>query len=224
MLALAVAGLVFPTLFHASAPEAAAAAAIELQMSEVVAGILIATYLGSLFFVLRTHRPLFGGGAMDGHDLTGTWSVPKAIGLLTVATIGVAVMSEILVHAVEPVSASFGVSQTFLGLILVPIIGNAAEHGTAVVAARRGHTDLALQIALGSSTQIALLVAPVLVFVGAFMAVPGMNLVFSPFEVIGLSIAVITSAIITLDGESHWFEGLQLLALYAMLATAAWFI
>lgn len=225
MLALAVAGLIFPTLFHATNPAgAAAAAAVELQMSEVVAGILIATYLGSLFFVLRTHRPLFGGGAMDGHDLTGTWSVPKAIGLLTLATVGVAVMSEILVHAVEPVSASFGVSQTFLGLILVPVIGNAAEHGTAVVAARRGHTDLALQIALGSSTQIALLVAPVLVFVGVLMAVPGMNLVFSPFEVVGLSIAVITSAIITLDGESHWFEGLQLLALYAMLATAAWFI
>ena len=224
MLALAVAGLVFPTLFHSTAPAAAAAAAAELQMSEVVAGILIFTYLGSLYFVLRTHRPLFGGGAMDGHDLTGTWSVPKAIGLLTLATVGVAVMSEILVHAVEPVSASFGVSQTFLGLILVPVIGNAAEHGTAVVAARRGHTDLALQIALGSSTQIALLVAPVLVFVGVLMGVPGMNLVFSPFEVIGLSIAVITSAIITLDGESHWFEGLQLLALYAMLATAAWFI
>lgn len=222
MLALAVAGLIFPTLFHATHP--AGLAATELRMSEVVAGILIFTYLGSLLFVLRTHRPLFGGGDLSDHDLAGTWSVPKAIGLLTAATVGVAVMSEILVHAVEPVSASFGISQTFMGLILVPVIGNAAEHGTAVLAARRGHTDLALQIALGSSTQIALLVAPVLVFVGAVMLVPGMNLVFSTFEVIGLSIAVITSAIITLDGESHWFEGLQLLALYAMLATAAWFI
>jgi Ca2+:H+ antiporter len=222
MLALAVAGLIFPTLFHSTHPAGAAVA--ELQMSEVVAGILIVTYLGSLYFVLRTHRPLFGGGDMSGHDLTGTWSVPKAVGLLALATVGVAVMSEILVHAVEPVSASFGVSQTFLGLILIPVIGNAAEHGTAVVAARRGHTDLALQIALGSSTQIALLIAPLLVFVGVFMAVPGMNLVFSPFEVVGLSIAVITSAIITLDGESHWFEGLQLLALYTMLAAAAWFI
>jgi Ca2+:H+ antiporter len=222
MLALAVAGLIFPTLFHGTNPTGAALA--ELQMSEVVAGILIATYLGSLFFVLRTHRPLFGGGALAAHDLAGTWSVPRAIGLLTAATVGVAVMSEILVHAVEPVSASFGISQTFMGLILVPVIGNAAEHGTAVLAARRGHTDLAFQIALGSSTQIALLIAPVLVFVGAVMMVPGMNLVFTPFEVIGLSIAVITSAIITLDGESHWFEGLQLLALYAMLAAAAWFI
>lgn len=225
MLALAVAGLIFPTLFHASHPEAAAAANLaDLRISEVVAVILILTYLGSLFFVLRTHRPLFGGGHATGHDLHGVWSVPKAITLLLLATVGVAVMSEILVHAVEPVSTAFGVSEAFLGLILIPVIGNAAEHGTAVVAARRGHTDLAFQIALGSSTQIALLIAPVLVFVGAAMAVPGMDLVFSPFEVIGLSVAVITSAIITLDGESHWFEGLQLLALYAMLGAAAWFI
>lgn len=224
MLALAVAALVFPTLFHATMPDAALRATTELRLSEVVAGILILTYLGSLFFVLRTHRPLFGGGQMAGHELSGTWSVPKAVGLLTLATIGVAVMSEILVHAVEPVSASFGISEAFLGLILIPIIGNAAEHGTAVVAARRGHTDLAFQIALGSSTQIALLVAPVLVFVGVFLGVPGMDLVFPSFEVVGLAIAVLTSAIITLDGESHWFEGLQLLALYAMLAAAAWFI
>ncbi len=222
MLALAVAGLIFPTLFHTTHPVGAAQA--ELRMSELVAAILLLTYLGSLWFVFRTHRPLFGGGQMREHDLSGTWSVPKAISLLLLATVGVAVMSEILVHAVEPVSATFGVSQTFLGLILVPVIGNAAEHGTAVIAARRGHTDLALQIALGSSTQVALVIAPVLVFLGAILMVPGMNLVFSPFEVVGLAVAVITSAIITLDGESHWFEGLQLLALYAMLAAAAWFI
>jgi Ca2+:H+ antiporter len=224
MLALAVAALIFPTLFHATQPDAAIRATQELRLSEVVAGVLILTYLASLVFVLRTHRPLFGGGHMAGHDLSGTWSVPKALGLLLLATVGVAVMSEILVHAVEPVSASFGVSEAFLGLILIPIIGNAAEHGTAVVAARRGHTDLAFQIALGSSTQIALLIAPVLVFVGVALGVPGMDLVFPSFEVVGLGIAVVTSAIITLDGESHWFEGVQLLALYAMLAAAAWFI
>ncbi|MGD9522703.1 MAG: calcium/proton exchanger [Gemmatimonadales bacterium] len=222
MLALAVAGLVFPTLFHATHPDAASL--VELHFSEVVAGILILTYLGSLLFVLRTHRPLFGGGQIEGHDLSGAWSVGKAVGLLALATVGVAAMSEILVHAVEPVSAGFGVSQAFLGLIIIPVIGNAAEHGTAVVAARRGHTDLAFQIALGSSTQIALLVAPVLVFVGALLGVTGMNLVFPSFEVIGLALAVVTSAIITLDGESHWFEGLQLLALYAMLGAAAWFL
>ncbi len=223
MLALAVAGLAFPAIFHSVHPDAAALK--ELYFSEAVATILIITYLLSLLFVLRTHRPLFNESGDKMHALGGpAWSVKKAVGVLTIATVGVAAMSEILVHAVGPVTASLGVSETFLGLIVIPIIGNAAEHGTAVVAAHRGKTDLAFQIALGSSTQIALLVAPLLVFAGAFLGTPGMNLVFPPFEVAGLGIAVVTSAIITLDGESHWFEGVQLLALYAMVAAAAWFI
>lgn len=222
MLALAVAALIFPTLFHATHPNPDLLT--ELHFSEVVSGILILTYLASLLFVLRTHRPLFGGGHIAGEPLAGTWSVGQALAALALATVGVAAMSEILVHAVEPIVATYGVSQTFLGLIIIPVIGNAAEHGTAVLAARKGQTDLALQIALGSSTQIALLVAPILVFAGAFMGVSGMNLVFPAFEVIGLSVAVIVSAIITLDGESHWFEGVQLLALYGMIGAAAWFI
>lgn len=222
MLALAVAALIFPTLFHATHPNPDLLT--ELHFSEVVSGLLILTYLASLLFVLRTHRPLFGGGHLAGELAAGTWSVGRAMAVLSLATVGVAVMSEILVHAVEPIVATYGVSQTFLGLILIPIIGNAAEHGTAVLAARKGQTDLALQIALGSSTQIALLVAPLLVFAGAFMGIAGMNLVFPAFEVIGLAVAVIVSAIITLDGESHWFEGVQLLALYGMIGAAAWFI
>ncbi len=221
MLALAVAGLLFPALFHSTHP----AAAQELYFSETVATILIVTYLFSLLFVLKTHKPLFGGGHGEGHSSGGeTWSVKKAVGMLAAATVGVAIMSEVLVAAVEPVTESLGISEAFLGLIVIPIIGNAAEHGSAVIAAARGKTDLALQIALGSSTQIALLVAPLLVFAGAAMGVVGMNLVFPPYEVVGLGIAVVTSAIITLDGESHWFEGVQLLALYGMFAAAAWFI
>ena len=222
MLALAVAAMVFPTLFHLTHP--GALTDTELRFSEVVSAVLIVTYLLSLLFVLRTHRPLFGGGQRDEVHLSGVWPVWKGLAFLLVATVGVAVMSEILVHEVGPMTASLGVSEVFLGLIVIPIIGNAAEHGTAVVAARRGHTDLAFQIALGSSTQIALLVAPVLVFLGAILGVAGMNLVFPSFEVIALAVAVITSAIITLDGESHWFEGAQLVALYAILGTAAWFI
>jgi Ca2+:H+ antiporter len=116
----------------------------------------------------------------------------------------------------------------FLGLIIIPIIGNAAEHATAVVVARKGQTDLALQIAQGSSVQVALLVAPLLVFVGLFIgpnaAGQYMNLVFSPLEVVAVFLATLLSAIITLDGESHWFEGVQLLALYAMIAVAVFFI
>lgn len=222
MLALAVAGLIFPALFHAVHPEALVG--VELHLSEAVATVLAVTYGFSLLFVLRTHKPLFGGGGYGGGLAGPIWGLWKALGLLAVGTAGVAVMSEILVHQVGAVTANLGLSQTFLGLIIIPIIGNAAEHATAIVVARKGQTDLAFQIALGSSTQVALLIAPILVFAGAFLGVAGMNLVFSTFEIVGLCMAVIVSAFITLDGESHWFEGVQLLALYALIGAAAWFI
>jgi Ca2+:H+ antiporter len=220
MLALAVIGLVFPGLFHAAHPESAARVS-ELRMSESVALILIATYVCSLVFTMRTHKTLFGG---DPHPMqTPSWSVGRALAVLGLATAGIAVESEMLVHATEAVTATLGLSQAFLGLVLIPIIGNAAEHAAAVMFARKGQVDLALQIALGSSTQIALLVAPLLVFVGLVVGV-GMDLVFRPFEVIALGLATIVAAILTLDGESHWFEGVQLLAVYAMVAVAAFFI
>jgi Ca2+:H+ antiporter len=219
MLSLAVAGMIFPALFHATHPEAAAL--VELHLSEVVAGILAVTYLFSLLFVLRTHRPLFGGAshAPDGPP----WPIWRAVLMLGLATVGVVILSEILVHAIEPVTASLGVSQVFLGLIIIPIIGNAAEHATAIIVARKGQTDLALQIALGSSTQVALLVAPLLVLAGVILGQP-MNLVFTPFEVAAVAMSTVVVSIITLDGESHWFEGVQLLAVYGMVAAAAFFL
>ncbi|HEX2450984.1 MAG TPA: calcium/proton exchanger [Gemmatimonadales bacterium] len=220
MLALAVVGLVFPALFHALHPESAARAS-ELYLSEWVAGILILTYGFSLLFSLRTHKRLFGG---DPHPLEGpSWSVGRAVVVLGVATVGVAVESEILVHATEAVTQSLGLSQVFLGLIIIPLIGNAAEHAAAIMVARKGQMDLALQIALGSSTQIALLVGPLLVFAGLLLG-QDMNLVFRPFEVLAIGLATGVAAILTLDGESHWFEGVQLLAVYAMVAVAAFFI
>ena len=220
MLTAAVVGLVFPALFHATHPNPAAVAT-ELRMSEWVSGILIATYAFSLLFSLRTHRTLFGG---EPHPTEGpTWGVGKAILILGIATVGVAFMSEILVHATTEVTETLGLSEMFLGLIIIPLIGNAAEHATAIVVARKGQIDLALQIAQGSSTQIALLVAPVLVFVGLLFG-GEMNLVFTPFEVMAVGLATIVTAFITLDGESHWFEGVQLLAVYAMIAVAAFFI
>ena len=131
--------------------------------------------------------------------------------------------SELLVHAATEASDTLGFSSAFLGLIIIPIIGNAAEHAAAVMLSRKGQIDLGLQIALGSSTQIALLVAPLLVFAGVILG-QDMNLVFTPFEVVALGLATIVTAIITLDGESHWFEGVQLLAVYAMVAVGAFFL
>jgi Ca2+:H+ antiporter len=220
MLALSVVALGFPALYHAVHPEAAARAA-ELRMSEAVALILILTYGCSLLFTLRTHRTLFGG---DPHPLDGpVWSAGKAVLVLAAATVAVAVESELLVHAATEATETLGLSPMFLGLIVVPIIGNAAEHAAAVVLSRKGQIDLGLQIALGSSTQVALLVAPVLVFAGVLMG-RNMNLVFTPFEVLALGMATAVTAIITLDGESHWFEGVQLLAVYLMVAVGAFFL
>jgi Ca2+:H+ antiporter len=220
MLALAVVALVFPALYHSLHPEAAARLE-ELRMSEAVSVILLATYGCSLLFTLKTHRRLFGGEA---HPLEGpVWSVRKAVLILGGATIGVAVESELLVHAATPATETLGLSPIFLGLIVIPIIGNAAEHAAAVVLSRKGQIDLGLQIALGSSTQVALLVAPILVFAGVLLG-QDMNLVFTPFEVLALGMATVVAAIITLDGESHWFEGVQLLAVYAMVAIGAFFL
>ena len=220
MLTLAVVALVLPALFHAVHPEAAARLS-ELRMSEAVAVILILTYGFSLLFSLKTHRRLFNADA--GPTEGPAWGVGKAILVLALATVGVAVESELLVHAVTEAGHTLGLTEAFLGLIIIPIIGNAAEHATAVVVAGKGKMDLALQIALGSSTQIALLVAPLLVFCGLVMG-QHMDLVFTPFEVMALGLATIVTAIITLDGESHWFEGVQLLAVYAMVAVGAFFL
>jgi Ca2+:H+ antiporter len=220
MLALSVVALVFPALYHSSHAETAAHVP-ELRMSEAVAVILIVTYGFSLLFTLRTHRRLFAG---EPHPTESKpWRMGKALLILALATVGVAVESELLVHAATEATHALGLSEMFLGLIIIPIIGNAAEHAAAVVLARKGQIDLSLHIALGSSTQIALLVAPILVFAGLATG-GGMNLVFSRFEVAALGLATLVTAIITLDGESHWFEGVQLLAVYAMVAVGAFFL
>jgi Ca2+:H+ antiporter len=220
MLCLAIVSLVLPALFMYSHPEPAAR--IDgIHLAEGVAVVLLLTYGASLVFTLKTHRNLIGS---DTHMPEGErWSMGRAIVVLALATVGVAIESEILVHATEAVTASLGLSQMFLGLIIIPLIGNAAEHATAIMVARKGQIDLSLQIALGSSTQIALLVAPLLVFIGLFLGQP-MNLVFRPFEVAILFLATLVTSIVTLDGESHWFEGVQLLAVYAMIGVAAYFI
>jgi Ca2+:H+ antiporter len=220
MLLLAVVGLVVPALFAQAHPAAAPETA--LHLSEGVAVVLGLTYALSLVFSLVTHRQLFGAGP-ENHAPAPRYRTGVAVAVLGGATALVAVESDILVHATQAVVARFGLSELFLGLIVIPLIGNAAEHATAVVVARRGQSDLALHIALGSSTQVALFVAPVLVAAGAVLGRP-MNLVFTTFEVVALGLASLIVTIIGLDGESHWFEGAQLLAVYALIAIAVWFI
>lgn len=221
MLALAVFALVLPALLHQVHPRPDELNAF--RMSEAAALMLSITYLCSLLFPLRAHRPLFGGDLGLGRPASAAWPAVRGVTVLALATAGMVVQSEVLVHAVQELTITLGWSEFFLGLIVIPLIGNVTEHAGAVVAARKGTPDLALQIVVGSSTQIALLVVPLLVAAGLLFGVR-LDLVFSPFEVMAIVLATGVTAIITLVGESNWFKGVQLLAVYTLLAVAAWFI
>jgi Ca2+:H+ antiporter len=150
------------------------------------------------------------------------WSRSRSLAVLLAATVGVAVMSETLVHSLEDAVKVLGWSDIFVGVILVPIIGNAAEHLTAVTVAMKNKMDLSLGIALGSSTQIALFVAPLLVLLSLLFS-RHMNLLFNPFELVAIGLAVFIANLIAGDGESTWYEGVQLLLAYAIVAMAFFF-
>jgi Ca2+:H+ antiporter len=223
LLVLSAIGLVVPAIFHHIVHGTAATR--ERQMSLEIAIVLFTIYIASLFFSLKTHRHLYTGEiAPEPHPGTGdAWSIRKSVIVLAVATSGVALMSEALVGAVEATAASLGFTEVFVGVILVAIVGNAAEHSTAVVMAMKNQMDLAVNIAIGSSIQVALFVAPVLVFASYLFGTP-MDLVFSTFEVVAVTIAAGVATLVALDGESNWMEGAQLLGVYAILGLAFYFL
>lgn len=217
-LALAVAGLLMPALFARATGEHTF---FEREVVSVtVAAILIALYAAALVFFTITHEHLFRTPA--GED-TPEWSKRSAIVVLVVATAFVGLMSELLVHALEPTLEDLGISRFFVGLIVVPIIGNAAEHGSAVMMAMRDKVDATLEIAIGSSTQIALFVAPALVFISLLAGHP-MDFIFTTFEVAALAVSTLIVALIALDGRNNWLEGAQLLGAYAIMAISSYFI
>jgi Ca2+:H+ antiporter len=178
----------------------------------------------SLIFSLRTHKHLYAGAGEDeSQEHKSSGSLHKPILMLLGATAGIALMSEFLVGAVEETAKSFGMSDVFVGVIVVAIIGNAAEHSTAILVSLKNKMDLALNIAIGSSIQIALFVAPVLVFVSYAFGKP-MDLLFTNMEVISVGIAVWILSLVSNDGESNWMEGVQMLAVYIILAIAFYFM
>ncbi len=216
MMTLSVAALVIPAVLFLTHPHHP----IEREeLSLAVAAVLILSYGASLLFTLRTHAGLVAAG---GEDEWPRWSVRRAGLALLLATAGIALMSELLVGATEAAASSLGLSQMFVGIIVVPIVGNAAEHASAVWMALRGKIDLAFGIAIGSSTQVALFVAPVLVFVALALG-RRMDFVFTPLEVVAVAAAAAIVNVIARDGESNWFEGAQLLAVYLILAAAFFF-
>lgn len=222
LLLLSAVSLVVPALFHFTAADRGPS--VERQISLEIAVVLFGIYILSLVFSLRTHRHLFAGenDATDdtNHD---RWTKRTAVVVLMAATILTALMSEFLVGALEPAAETLGLTQVFVGVILVALVGNAAEHSTAVLVARKNQMDLALGIAVGSSLQIALFVAPCLVFASYVLGNP-LDLIFTPFEVAAVTVSVLIVGFVAMDGESHWMEGVMLVGVYLILSIAFYFL
>jgi len=221
MLVLAVIGLVMPDLYVLSAESAGGVSSLTLQeISEVIAAILLLAYGLGLLFSLRTHKDIFN--PVTEVEERPRWSKSFAAGVLLVSTALVAVESEILVGSLEPAKASLGLTDLFVGVIIVAIVGNAAEHGSAVLMAHRNKMEVSVAVATTSSTQFTLFVAPVLVFISLLFAKP-MTLDFEIFELASLVLSTAVVAAVVSDGRSNWYEGALLVMVYAVIAVAFFF-
>ncbi|WP_419935659.1 calcium/proton exchanger [Candidatus Palauibacter sp.] len=241
LLLLSAVGLIIPSLLHftrggaggASDAEAAGAAAtVSGSLSLEIAVVLIVCYVLSLVFAFTTHADLYRGASHHGdhrdhgdhgdhgHAAGAAWSKGKSFAVLLTAAAFVGWMSEILVGGAEEAAHSLGMNEVFVGVIVVALVGNAAEHSTAVLVALRNKMDLSLQVAVGSSLQIALFIAPLLVFLSYAIGPAPMDLVFTPLEVAAVAISVIVVGQISGDGETHWMEGVLLLGVYVLLGLA----
>jgi len=217
-LMLAVSGLLMPALFVLTTHSKEFVQ--RETVSVVVALVLMALYACALFFTMVTHEHLF---RVPTEQEEPTWPRQRAIVILLIATALTAWMSEMLVSALEPALADVGLSKFFVGLIIIPVIGNAAEHSSAVTFALKNRLDITLEIAIGSSVQIALFVAPLLVFISAAVGHP-MSFLFSPFEIAAVALSALLVSMISRDGESNWLEGTQLLGAYVIMAISFFFV
>jgi len=229
MLLLAAAALLMPAIFELvegqglplpGAEDVNYGSTVE-HLSLAVAAVLMATYVAGLFFSLKTHRAIFN--PEYGEEDTWGWSARTSVIVLAVAGVLVGLMSEVLVGSIAEASESVGLSEFFIGAIVVAIVGNAAEHWVAVLVARKDKMDLSVNIAIGSSAQVALFVAPVLVMASFLIGPHPLALVFNGFELGAVLAAVLIANYVTQDGRSNWFEGLQLLAVYLIFGIAFYY-
>ncbi len=219
MLILAVIAIIVPSLFgHAIESDHSALDGLTIS----VAVVMILVYVLSIVYSFTTGRaePVSHAPAQV-HETR--WSVRTSLSVLLASTLGIAVLSEVLVGSVEHVTESLGWSEFFVGIIIVPIVGNVAEHLVAVQVAIKNQMELSLSIALDSSLQIALFVAPLLIFISRLMGNP-MDLIFNQFELVALTAASFIATLVALDGESNWLEGVQLLVVYVILAIAFFYL
>jgi Ca2+:H+ antiporter len=218
LLTLAAIALILPAAYQrVLGPGATSLGSLSIWISIV----LLAVYAANLVFSLGTHRALFAGPHAPGEsEHAASWSVGRALGVLAAATVGVAWMSEVLVGALEPTAHALDLSDAFVGVFVVAVVGNAAEHATAITAAYKNRMDLSLSIAIGSSVQVALFVAPFLVLLSYAFAGPPMDLAFGGALVLTVLLSVLVVGQVAGDGRSDWLKGIQLLAVYLILALA----
>jgi len=223
MMLLAVISISVPTIFSATIQRESGHEDVQL-LSDGVAIAMIVVYVLYLlysFFTSSNSHKSTSDSAESEH--TASWSLPVSLGLLVSSTIGIVVMSEILVGVVEEVVLALGWTEIFLGVMIIPLVGNVAEHLVGVQVAVKNRMDLSLSISLGSSLQVALFVAPVLVLISLFFS-KHMDLVFTRFEIVALIAAVLIGNLVVLDGESNWLEGAQLITAYVILGIAFYFL
>lgn len=213
MLLFAVIGLSIPAIFTHTVNKELLTGKYE-WLSIGIALAMFGIYLLGLYFSFYTHKDLYGSEHAEEGEAK--WSVSKSITVLVLCTIAIALESEFLVGSVEPMTEALGLSEFFVGIIIIPIIGNAAEHSTAILMAIKNKMDVAVEIAIGSSLQIILFVAPVLVFISLFFK--PMSIIFNEFELVALIVSVLIVNRVASDGESNWLEGIQLVAVYIIIA------
>jgi Ca2+:H+ antiporter len=222
MMLLSVFSLAVPSAFSRFFSDAAIRR--EQLLNNGLAFVLLATYALYLLFMLKTHPDAFQSVSKEEAGHGPRWSLPRAAGGLVLASVLAAWMSEILVGAAEDTGRALGMSQTFIGIVFVAIVGGAAESGSAIAMGRKNKMDLSLSVAFGSSIQIALFVAPVLVLASQFLGPEPLQLSFTRAEVGSLLIAVLVGAFVSGDGSSNWYKGVQLVAVYAIIALMFYFI
>jgi Ca2+:H+ antiporter len=222
MMLLAVVALVIPAIY-ATVTQHREPQHIE-SISLDISYILILTYVAGLVFQLKTHQRFFAPeGEASAEDTGRPWSIARSSLVLAGAAVLTGFVSEVLVHAVDKAGTELGMGKVFMGVVVVAMVGNAAEHSTAVLVAMKNKMDLALGIAMGSSMQIALFVAPVLVIAGHAIGRP-LGLEFTLLEVAAVMLSVLAVTQLVQDGRTNWFEGVQLLAVYAILAVTFYFV
>jgi len=217
LLALTILALVIPSFFGHSLGDEGSIGVETLSLG--VAGVMVVLYVLGIIFSLKYSGSPITAGQDETTQTHPSYSISAAIIILGGATLGVVLLSELLVGSVESVVSRFGLSEFFIGIILIPIVGNVAEHLVAVTSAIRNKMELSMEISLSSSLQIALFVAPLLVFISLAMGHP-LTLMFNPFELVSLGAGVMIAALVSMDGESNWLEGSALLAVYLILGLA----